>query len=120
MTCKLIGVVRRRHGHGKGMRRGYGLFSEFRERWQEHKEDDAELEGRKWTRWDYDHHQGHQHMGGMRMLRRLLDLGITKGCTFLVVQGNKAGPVLVQVRGTRVALGQGLASRMLVQVVDNQ
>lgn len=57
--------------------------------------------------------------GGMRVLRRLLDLGLTTGCSFEVIHGGERGPVLLQVRGTRVALGQGLASRLLVEVVDD-
>ncbi len=49
------------------------------------------------------------------MMRRLMDLGITKGCIFTVVQGSGHGPVLVEVRGTRIALGQGRACRILVE-----
>jgi Fe2+ transport system protein FeoA len=60
----------------------------------------------------------HGFHGGMRVLRRLLDLGLTTGCSFEVIHGGERGPVLLQVRGTRVALGQGLASRLLVEVVD--
>lgn len=52
------------------------------------------------------------------IMKRLLDLGITKGCTFHVVQGSEHGPVLIQVRGTRIALGHGLASRVLVEEVS--
>lgn len=49
--------------------------------------------------------------------RRMLDLGLTKGCTFKVVQGSRFGPVLVEVRGTRIALGHGLASRLIVEEI---
>jgi Fe2+ transport system protein FeoA len=48
---------------------------------------------------------------------RLLDLGITKGCTFTVVQGGGHGPVLIEVRGTRIALGHHMACRILVKEV---
>jgi Fe2+ transport system protein FeoA len=44
---------------------------------------------------------------GRGLMRRLLDLGITKGCTFTVVQG----------RGTRIALGHHMACRILVREV---
>jgi Fe2+ transport system protein FeoA len=50
-------------------------------------------------------------------MRRLLDLGLTKGCTFTVVQGSRGGPVLVEVRGTRIALGHGLAESLIVEEV---
>jgi ferrous iron transport protein A len=50
-----------------------------------------------------------------QITRRLLDLGLTRGCTFKVVQGNRFGPVLIEVRGTRIALGHGLARRVIVE-----
>jgi Fe2+ transport system protein FeoA len=48
-------------------------------------------------------------------MRRLLDLGITRGCTFTVVQGGGHGPVLIEVRGTRIALGHNMACRIIVK-----
>ncbi len=56
--------------------------------------------------------------GHRGVMRRLLDLGLTKGCTFEVIHGGKRGPVLVQIRGTRIALGHGLATKILVEEVD--
>jgi Fe2+ transport system protein FeoA len=52
-------------------------------------------------------------------MKRLLDLGLTKGCTFKVVQGGSRGPILVEVRGTRIALGHQLARRIIVEVVED-
>ncbi|KXH72418.1 MAG: hypothetical protein AM326_03510 [Candidatus Thorarchaeota archaeon SMTZ-45] len=54
---------------------------------------------------------------GRGLMRRLLDLGITKGCTFTVVQGGGQGPVLIEVRGTRIALGHHMACRIFVREV---
>lgn len=54
---------------------------------------------------------------GRSIMRRLLDLGITRGCTFTVVQGGGQGPVLIEVRGTRIALGHHMACRILVREV---
>ncbi|NHJ13538.1 MAG: ferrous iron transport protein A [Candidatus Thorarchaeota archaeon] len=51
------------------------------------------------------------------LMRRLMDLGITRGCTFTVVQGGGSGPTLIEVRGTRIALGHRLACRILVEEV---
>lgn len=91
--CRLVGVHRGHHG-----RHRVGFL--------EHPHgDDLEVRGRGFH-------------GGMKVLRRLLDLGLTTGCSFEVIHGGERGPVLLQVRGTRVALGQGLASRLLVEVVD--
>ncbi len=123
-NCILIGVVKGRHERRFGKKTDHSerksFFSEFRKRWEEQKE------AREWedgdfsegVHWKHRQHHGHHMGGGIRILRRLLDLGITKGCSFLVIQGSSSGPVLVQVRGTRVALGQGIASKMFVQVVD--
>jgi Fe2+ transport system protein FeoA len=52
-------------------------------------------------------------------MRRLLDLGLTRGCTFTVIQGSRHGPILVEVRGTRVALGHGLAKKISVEEVTS-
>ncbi|MHA1653294.1 MAG: FeoA family protein [Candidatus Thorarchaeota archaeon] len=49
------------------------------------------------------------------LLRRLMDLGLTRGCVFKVIQGGTRGPVLIEVRGTRIALGQRIADRLLVE-----
>ena len=57
---------------------------------------------------------GHRHR---EMVRRIMDLGLTRGCTFLLVHGGGRGPVLVEVRGTRIALGHQLAVRILVEEV---
>lgn len=51
-------------------------------------------------------------------MKRLLDLGLTKGCTIKVVQGRGQGPVLIEVRGTRIALGHGLANKVIVEVLE--
>ncbi|MHA2230765.1 MAG: FeoA family protein [Candidatus Thorarchaeota archaeon] len=64
-------------------------------------------------------HHPHKEKGHRGVMRRLLDLGLTKGCTFEVIQGGKRGPVLIQIRGTRIALGHGLASKILVEEVDS-
>jgi Fe2+ transport system protein FeoA len=52
-----------------------------------------------------------------RVMARLLDLGLTKGCTFEVIQCSDDGPILLQIRGTRIALGHFLASKLLVREV---
>ncbi|MHA1958648.1 MAG: FeoA family protein [Candidatus Thorarchaeota archaeon] len=71
-----------------------------------------------------DHSRGrHGRRGHRRQLKhkgiwkRLLELGLTKGCTFEVVQAGSHGPFLVQVRGTRIALGRGIVERVIVEVV---
>ena len=95
-VCRLIGVSEggwKKRGFGKHKHRGWG---------------------------ERQHRPGFESKhtpdrGGI--LRRLLDLGLTKGCTFKIVQGSSHGPVLVEVRGTRVALGHGLARKLIVEEV---
>ena len=98
-VCKLVGVTeegRKRGGFGKHKHRGWG----------------ERRHGHHWFRPGF--HQKHKpDRGGI--LRRLLDLGLTKGCTFMVVQGSRHGPILVEVRGTRVAIGHGLARKLIVE-----
>ncbi|MHA1944241.1 MAG: FeoA family protein [Candidatus Thorarchaeota archaeon] len=100
IVCKLIGVSDVRPGRGKhGKHKGrFGRIGKHQEH-IEHK--------KKW------HERGQR-----QIVKRLLDLGLTKGCTFKVVLGRGRGPVLVEVRGTRIALGHGLASKVIVEVLE--
>jgi ferrous iron transport protein A len=97
-VCKLIGTSdgRMRGRSGKHRHRGWG----------------ERQHGQHWFRPGFEKRHMNSESG---MLRRLLDLGLTKGCFFKVVQGSRAGPVLVEVRGTRIALGHGIARRLIVE-----
>jgi len=53
--------------------------------------------------------------GGHEFLSRLASLGFTPGAHLLVVQNSGQGPILVALRSTRVALGRGEASKILVE-----
>ncbi|MHA1963216.1 MAG: FeoA family protein [Candidatus Thorarchaeota archaeon] len=99
-TCILVGVSNiggRRLGRKRHRKRFGGFFKH-----KEHRESER------------------YHRGQRQIIKRLLDLGLTKGCTFKVVQGSGRGPVLVEVRGTRIALGHGLASKIIVETVEEQ
>jgi Fe2+ transport system protein FeoA len=100
-VCKLVSVSegdRKHKGFGKHRHRGWG----------------ERQHGHHWFRPGFD--DKHTPVRG-GILTRLLDLGLTKGCTFTVVHGSQHGPVLVEVRGTRVALGHGLARKLIVEEV---
>ena len=102
-VCRLLGISNiggRRHGHREHKRRFGGLLKH-----REHKENKE---------------SGFHQRGQRQIVKRLLDLGLTRGCTFKVVQGRGRGPVLVEVRGTRIALGHGLANKVLVEIVEEQ
>lgn len=51
---------------------------------------------------------------GTRALRRLIEMGITPGTVVEIVR-NYGGPILVRVRGTIIALGKGMARKVLVE-----
>ncbi len=102
-TCKLVGVSETRGGmRQRGRHRGW--FQRLG-RHHSHFEDYK----RKW------HDQSRR-----QITKRLLDLGLTKGCTFKVIQSLGGGPVLIEVRGTRIALGHGLARQVIVEVMEEK
>ena len=52
--------------------------------------------------------------GGRGLARRLSELGFTPGARVKVLFSNSPGPVLIDVRGSRIALGRGLLMRIIV------
>ena len=54
-------------------------------------------------------------IAGHKAHRFLADLGIHEGEKIRVVK-NDVGPIIVEVKGTRVAIGRGLASKIEVAV----
>ncbi len=56
-------------------------------------------------------------MGGVMATKRLADLGLVAGTVLKVIKKAPfSGPVKFEVRGSRLALGRGLASKILVKV----
>jgi len=55
--------------------------------------------------------------GGRGLVRRLLELGFTPGTRVKVLKTSSPGPVLVEVRKSRIAIGRGVAMKILVEVV---
>lgn len=52
---------------------------------------------------------------GRGLLRRLEDLGLNIGTEFEVVTAGNPGPFLLAVQEQQLALGQGLASKIMVK-----
>jgi len=52
--------------------------------------------------------------GGMGMKNRLAAIGIYPGATVKVVK-SLPGPMIIEVSGTRLALGKGMAARIRVE-----
>ena len=55
---------------------------------------------------------------GCRVVHRLTEMGLTPGVELEVVQQGRGCPLLVAVRDTRLALGRGMAEKVMVKVVD--
>lgn len=53
---------------------------------------------------------------GRKLTHRLTELGLTPGVCIEVMQDH-GGPLLLAVRNTRLALGRGMASKILVEPV---
>lgn len=54
--------------------------------------------------------------GGHAFLARVAALGLVPGSEVRVLTNQGRGPVLLQVRDTRVAVGRGMANRILVEL----
>lgn len=53
--------------------------------------------------------------GGQRVRKRLADLGLNLGMTVRVLQDNGHGPLILAVKDSRLAVGRGVALKILVQ-----
>jgi len=54
---------------------------------------------------------------GRRLAQRLAELGLTPGVKIQVLHVN-GGPILIGVRGARLALGRGMAQKIMVEAID--
>jgi len=55
--------------------------------------------------------------GGENLIRRLTSMGMTPGVELSVVQ-DSGGPLLISVRDTRIALGRGMAQKVMVSLIN--
>jgi DtxR family Mn-dependent transcriptional regulator len=56
---------------------------------------------------------------GSRALRRLCDMGLTPGTTIsIVTSAPLRGPIEIEVRGSKLAIGRGIASKIFVEAAD--
>jgi len=53
--------------------------------------------------------------GGWGLQRRLADMGLTPGVRIRLINSQAAGPVLIELRGSRVGLGRGVAQKVMVK-----
>jgi len=53
---------------------------------------------------------------GRGLLRRLADMGLTLGTTLKVINNPMTGPIIAEVKGSRLALGYGIAQKIMVEI----
>lgn len=58
--------------------------------------------------------------GGRGLVSRLAALGIIPGTVVTVLGNAGAGPVLLEARGSRLALGRGQAARIVVRAIAEE
>lgn len=51
---------------------------------------------------------------GWGLQRRLADMGLIPGTQIRVINSQMSGPVLIELRGSRVGLGRGVAQKVMV------
>jgi len=57
--------------------------------------------------------------GGFGLQRRLADMGLTPGAKVMVLSGCHPGPLLIDIRGSRLGLGFGVAQKIMVKEATN-
>lgn len=53
-------------------------------------------------------------VGGTQVKKRLYELGLNRGSEIKVIK-NDIGPVILAIYGNKLALGKGLASKIMIQ-----
>lgn len=53
---------------------------------------------------------------GRGLARRLADMGLVPGTTLRVINSQTPGPIIVEVRGSRLVLGYGIAQKVMVEI----
>ncbi|MFC1992988.1 ferrous iron transport protein A [Chloroflexota bacterium] len=51
---------------------------------------------------------------GWGLQRRLADMGLTPGVKVRIINSQQTGPVVIEIRGSRLALGHGVAHKIMV------
>ena len=54
---------------------------------------------------------------GHGLARRLADMGLLPGVNIRIVNSQMPGPIIINLRGSRLVLGHGVAQKIMVKVV---
>jgi len=52
---------------------------------------------------------------GFGLRRRLAEMGLNPGVSLRIIQSQMPGPIIIDLRGSRLALGRGMAQRIMVK-----
>jgi ferrous iron transport protein A len=58
--------------------------------------------------------------GGLRMRKRLADLGLTCGMSLQTVSDSGNGPMILKVKESRLAIGRGMLHHILVEPLETE
>ncbi len=61
-----------------------------------------------------------QIQAGYGLARRLAELGFVPGTIIRVLSSHFPGPIMVSIKGSRIALGRGIADKILVYLGDGR
>lgn len=56
---------------------------------------------------------------GRGLTRRLADMGLIPGTPLRVITSQMSGPILIDLRGSRLVLGHGIAQKIMVEAGKN-
>ena len=55
---------------------------------------------------------------GLNFKKKLQDMGLTPGVRFSIISKTNSGPIIIEVRGSRLALGRGIAEKIDVEITN--
>lgn len=56
---------------------------------------------------------------GIRLFNRLASMGICEGTEISLIKNNAGGPVIIEVNGSKFAIGRGMAEKIVVEKVNS-
>lgn len=62
----------------------------------------------------------HSNIRDSHFIRRIQEMGIIKGEIIEVERNSGIGPIQIKVKGTHIALGRGISSKILVEIETEQ
>ncbi|MEN6385739.1 MAG: FeoA domain-containing protein [Phycisphaerales bacterium] len=57
---------------------------------------------------------------GQALKARLAAMGLLPGVQFKIINNNHPGPFVIDVKGSRIALGRGMAGKIIVRPTETQ